>query len=284
MDVPIKKKHPLVKYRYYILGGVVFLAFVIYVIISGTGPRRIRYSEENLEIAEVKQSKFLEYVDVEGIVQPKQIFKLYVLEGGTVERIVAEEGSMLNSGDTILILNSPELVRIVNDEKDELERQRATFEREKLNMEKQLSSLKRTTLRTMYDLDRQNKQFRLSQEEYQLGIKSKAQFEVAEDDFKFNQKMTEMQLEELYNDSITNNIQIGLMKSDFLSKEKRFDRSLERLNNLIVKATFPGQISFTNFILGERISSGQCIGEMKVVDQFKVYTKISEYYIDRVTV
>jgi len=282
MDRPIKKKHPLVKYRYYIVGGVIFLAFVIYVIISGTGPRRIRYNMENLDIVEVKQSKFLEYVDVEGIVQPKQTIKLNVLENGTVERIVAEEGSMLKQGDTILILNNNELFRNIDDERDDLEKQRISFEEKKLEMERKSSQLKRQTLETIYKLDRLSKQFRLNQEEFQLGIKSKAQLDVAEDEYNFNQKNTEMLLEELQHDSLMNIIQTELMKSDLISKEKRFARSRERLDNLIIKAQISGQLSFLNVIWGERVSAGNSIGELKVVDQFKIYTRISEYYIDRI--
>jgi len=284
MDIPIKKKHPLVKYRYYILGGVIFLAFVIYVIIAGTGPRRIRYSKENLEIVEVKQSKFMEYVDVEGIVQPKQTIKLNVLESGTVERIIAEEGSLLKAGDTILILTNPELIRTIEDERDELEKQRIAYEEKKLEMERKSSQLKRQTMETTYKLDRLSKQYRLDQEEYQIGIKSKAQLEVAEDEYNFNQKNTKMLLEELQHDSLMNNIQTGLMKSDFVSKEKRFVRGRERLDNLIVKAPLSGQLSFINVIWGERVSAGSSIGELKIIDQFKIHTRISEYYIDRIAI
>jgi len=282
MDRPIKKKHPVVKYRYYIIGGVIFLAFLIYVIISGTGPQRIRYNIENLEIAEVKQSKFLEYVDVEGIVQPKQTIKLNALEGGMVERIVAEEGSMLNVGDTILVLRNLELIRTIEDERDDLEKQRINYEEKKLEMERKSSQLKRQSLETTYKLDRLSKQYRLNQEEFQIGIKSKAQLQVAEDEYIFNQKNTEMLLEELKHDSLMNNIQIELMKSDFISKEKRFARSRERLNNLIVRAPISGQLSFLNVIWGERVSAGNSIGELKVIDQFKINTRISEYYIDRI--
>jgi len=92
-----------------------------------------------------------------------------------------------------------------------------------------------------------------------------------------------MLLEELQHDSLMNNIQIELMKSDFLQKEKRFARSRERLDNLIVRASLSGQLSFINVIWGERVSAGSSIGEIKVIDQFKILTKISEYYIDRIT-
>ena len=283
MDVPIKKKHPLVKYRFYILGGIVFLGFAIYVFVSGIGPRKIHYKKENLEIAEVKQDKFLEYVDVEGIVQPKLTIKLNALENGTVERMVADEGSMLKTGDTILMLNNPELIRSIEDERDELEKQQITFEEKKLELQQKSSQLKRQTLETTYQLDRLSKQYNLDQEEYKIGIRSKAQLEVSSDDYNYNQKNTEMLLEELKQDSLTNNIQTQLMKNDLMREEKRFARSRDRLEDLIVRAPLSGQLSFVNVILGERVSAGSSIGELKIIDQFKIHTTISEYYIDRIT-
>jgi multidrug efflux pump subunit AcrA (membrane-fusion protein) len=36
-------------------------------------------------------------------------------------------------------------------------------------------------------------------------------------------------------------------------------------------------------IAGERVSAGSSIGELKVVERFKINTRISEHYIDRVT-
>jgi len=283
MDIPVKKKHPLVKYRYYIFGGIIFLAFVIYVIITGIGPRKIRYGKENLEIAEVKQSKFLEYVDVEGVVQPKLTVKLNVQESGTVKQMVAEEGSLLKQGDTILILSNLELIRTIEDEKDELEKQRITYEEKKIEMERNSSQLKRQTLETVYKLDQLSKQYKLDQEEFQIGIRSKAQLEVSSDEYNFNQKNTEMLLEESKHDSLMNNIQTGLLKNDFTREEKRFARIRERLDNLIVRAPLSGQLSFVDVILGQQVAAGSSIGEIKIIDQFKIHTLISEYYIDRIT-
>jgi RND family efflux transporter MFP subunit len=283
MDIPIKKKHPLVRYRYYLIGGIVFLGFVLYVVITGIGPRRLRYSEERLEIIEVKQGKFMEYMDVEGIVQPRQTVKLNIQESGTVERIVADEGNMLKQGDTILILNNPDLVRTIDDERDELEKRRITHEEKKIEMERKSSQLKRQTIETNYNLDRLSKQYYLDREEFQIGIKSKAQLELASDEFTFRQKNAELLLAELKQDSLTNDIQTELLRSDLMREEKRFARSRERLDNLAVKAPIAGQLSFVSVISGERVSAGSSIGEIKVVDQFKIHTKVSEFYIDRIT-
>jgi multidrug efflux pump subunit AcrA (membrane-fusion protein) len=93
-----------------------------------------------------------------------------------------------------------------------------------------------------------------------------------------------MMLEELKSDSLTNAIQYSLMENDMGREEKRFERSRERLDNLIVRAPIDGQLSFISAAYGERIGSGATIGEQKVIDDLKINTKVSEYYIDRISI
>lgn len=151
-------------------------------------------------------------------------------------------------------------------------------------MERQSSELRRTILKTVYELERASKQFRLDTAEYQMGIKSKAELEVASDEFNFQQKNTSMMLNELKNDSLRNIIQTTLMKNDMEREEARYKRSRERLDKLIVRAPINGQLSFINAVYGEKIGTGANIGEQKVINDLKINTKISEYYIDRVSI
>jgi len=282
MDIPIKKKHPLIRYKYYIAGGAVFAAFLVYVIVASSGPRRMRYDADKLTIAEVRRDNFREFLNVEGIVQPILTLKLNALESGTVLRIVAEDGDMLNIGDTVLMLQNPDLVRSIEDERDDLEKKRITFSQNEIQMQHKTSELKRQTIKTAYDLRRISKQYELSKAEYEMGASSKAVLELAEEEFRFNTVNTEMLLEELRHDSLMNVIQINLMQNDFQREMRRFERSRERLENLVVRAPIAGQLSFVNVISGERVSAGNSIGELKVVDRFKINTRISEHYIDRI--
>jgi multidrug efflux pump subunit AcrA (membrane-fusion protein) len=284
MDIQLKKKHPVVKYKYYIITGVAVVALVIYLLVSMGGPSKLRYDMENLQIVEVTQGKFMEYIDLEGIAQPKMTIKVNSLEGGTVDSIVAEEGSMLKQGDVILILKNPELQRSIEDERDELEKKKVSYEEKLLQMERTTSQLKRSILTTVYDLERLNKQYKLDQEEYQMGIKSKAELDVASDDYNFKQKTTTMMLNELKNDSLMNLISAMLMENDMKREETKYQRSRERLDNLAVRAPINGQLSFISPVYGEKVGAGSTIGEQKVIDHLKLNTKVSEYYIDRVSI
>ncbi|MDR2286313.1 MAG: efflux RND transporter periplasmic adaptor subunit [Prevotellaceae bacterium] len=284
MDIQLKKKHPVVKYKYYIITGVAVIALVIYLLIAMGGPSKLRYDMENLQIVEVTQGKFMEYIDLEGIAQPKMTIKVSCLEGGTVDSIVAEEGSMLKQGDIILILKNPELQRQINDERDVLERKKVEHEEKLLQMERSTSALRRNMLQTAYDLEELTKKYKLDQEEYQFGIKSKAELDLASEQYNLKLKITNMMLNELRHDSLMNRMQAGRLEGDMEREEKTFQRSREKLNNLIVRAPINGQLSFVSLAYGDKINAGSTIGEQKVIDHLKLNTKVSEYYIDRVLI
>ena len=283
MDIKIEKKPWYIRHRYYLLGGIVFVIFLIYVISLSFGPRKLQIETDNIQIAEVKDDKFMEYVDVEGLIQPILTIKINTREAGSVERIIGEEGTMMKKGDSILVLSNPDLLRSIEDQRDEWEKQRITYKEKEIEMEQKSLTLKQQTLQTQYEMDRLAKSFGLDKEEYKMGIKSKAQLEVSEDEYNYKLQNSALQMESLRHDSAVTIIRKDLLKNDLEREQKKFTRSLERMNNLVVTAPVAGQLSFVKVTPGQQVASGESIAEIKVLDQYKIHTSLSEYYIDRIT-
>ena len=283
MDRPIAKKPIYLRYRWHITGGIAFIILLIYIGINASGGKKFRTEVENLIIAETIHDKFLEYVDVEGVVQPILTIQINTQEAGSVERIVAEEGTMLKQGDTILTLNNPELVRIIEDQQDEWEKQLISYKEKTIEMEQKSIDLQQKTLQTIYELNRLKKSYTLDEEEFNMGVKSKAQLEVARDEFDYKTQSTVLQLEGLRHDSAATILRRELMKNDLERERKKFKRSQERMKDLVVRAPISGQLSFVKVTPGQQVQSAEAIAEIKVLDQFKIHTSLSEYYIDRIT-
>ena len=225
----------------------------------------------------------MEYVDVEGLVQPILTIKVNTRESGSVERIVTEEGSMMKKGDTILVLTNPDLIREIEDQRDEWENQRYSYKEREIEMEQKSLALKQQALQTQYEMSRLQKSFGLEKEEYKMGIKSKAQLEVSEDEYNYNVKKTALQMESLQQDSAMTIIRKELLRNEMERGQKKFLRSMDRLEGLIVRAPIDGQLSYVNATPGQQVASNSNIAEIKVLDQFKIHTQLSEYYIDRIT-
>ena len=283
MDIKLEKKPWYIRYRYYLIAAGAFIIFLIYVISLSLGPRKLRVETDNIQIVEVKNGKFMEYVDVEGLVQPILTIKVNTRESGSVERIVAEEGTLMKKGDTILVLTNPDLLREIEDHRDEWENQRYSYQEREIEMEQKSLNLKQQALQTNYEMSRLQKSFGLEKEEYKMGIKSKAQLEVSEAEYNYNLKKTALQMESLRQDSAMTIIRKDLLRNERERGQKKFLRSLDRLEGLVVRAPIDGQLSYVNATPGQQVSSNSNIAEIKVLDQYKIHTQLSEYYIDRIT-
>ena len=283
MDIKLEKKPWYIRYRYYLMACGAFVIFLIYVISLSLGPRKLRIESDNIQIVEVKNGKFMEYVDVEGLVQPILTIKVNTREAGSVERIVAEEGTLMKKGDTILVLTNPDLLREIEDQRDEWENLRYSYQEQEIEMEQKTLNLKQQALQTNYEMSRLQKSFGLEKEEYKMGIKSKAQLEVSEAEYNFNLKKAALEMESLRQDSAMTIIRKDLLRNERERGQKKFLRSMERLEGLVVRAPINGQLSYVNATPGQQVSSNSNIAEIKVLDQYKIHTQLSEYYIDRIT-
>lgn len=283
MDIKLEKKPWYIRYRYYLAGAFLVCCGLIYVIVLASGPRRLRINAEHIQIEEVKQADFMEYVDVEGIVHPILTIIVNTREAGNVDQIIGEEGSLLKKGDTILTLTNPNLMREIEDQQDEWEKQRISYQEKALEMEQKSLALKQQTLEAEYELNKIRKSFSLEKEEYAMGIRSKAQLEVSEDEYRYKTESTRLKLKSLQSDSSMTVIRKELLQNDRDREEKKLIRSRQRIEDLVVRSPIDGQLSFVKVTPGQQVAAGENIAEVKVMDQFKIHTSLSEYYIDRVT-
>lgn len=283
MDIKLKPRPWYVKYLYHILFGLAFVAFAVYVITLSLGPRHLTIDKEEYTIEQVKESPFMEYIDVEGVVQPIQTIWVNAMEEGYVERIVAEEGAMLHKGDTILVLSNPELFRIIDEEEAEWENQQRKYREQEIEMEQHSLTLQQQALEAAHQMTSLGNSLEQSREECRMGIKSKAELEVQEENYEYQRKKAELQLQNLKHDSVCTQLKQEMIEANRKASARKFSRSSARTANLIVRATVDGQLSFLNVTLGQKMIAGVNVGQIKVLTEYKVKASLSEYYIDRIT-
>ena len=72
------------------------------------------------------------------------------------------------------------------------------------------------------------------------------------------------------------------LETDLVKMRQMLVLVRERLDNLNVKAPVDGQLGMLDAEIGQRINEGQRIGQINVLDNFKINALIDEHYIDRV--
>ena len=69
------------------------------------GKNRLNVDPERITISEVHKGAFLEFIPVNGSVQPVTTIYLDAMEGGRVEEKMVEDGAMLTKGQPIMRLS-----------------------------------------------------------------------------------------------------------------------------------------------------------------------------------
>ncbi len=283
MDIQLKKKPWLIRKKYYVLGGITLTAIIIFAITLQFQPDRRRISSEaSLGIAEAQMIEFREYVEQEGIVQPMITLKVNTRISGFVERIVAEEGSLLKQGDTILVLNNPELLDEVEEKEYDLNKLLMSYREQEISAAQQSITLRKQVLQNKYELQRIAETYALSQEEFNMGVKSKAELEMARKEYEYKTATGLLEQESLHQDSAAAAVRRSLITANREQEMRRFKQTQSKRDLLVVRAPISGQLSSLQVVLGQQIGTSTAIGELKDLSNYKVNISLGEYYIDRV--
>ncbi len=283
MDYKLPPKKWYVKYRLHIVAGLLAAGLVVLMIMMWTGPKVLRVNSESVQFATVTGSEFSEYVNADGTLQPIQSIKVYTRESGYVEQVLKADGAMVSKGDTILVMSDPELERTIESEREAWRRQNRSYRTSMIEMEQRSLTLSQSMLQTQYELGRLEKQHDLALEEYRMGIRSKAQMEVADEEYRYKMETERLQLESRRQDSVLNVIRREELEDGLREARLKLERAEARLNDLVVTAPADGQLSGLAVESSQRISAGTAIADVKRLDSFRMRLGINEFYIDKIS-
>ena len=117
-----------------------------------------------------------------------------------------------------------------------------------------------------------------------MGVKSRAELDIAEADYRHESQKLTLQMQNLHHDSVTTLLRREMIVADRNTAALKWQNTLQRTNDLIVRAPSDGQLGNLNLTLGQQVGSGSKIGEIKVMSQYKIRTSLSEYYVERISV
>ncbi len=282
MDKKIEKKRGITRKHLIIATGILLFGVITVMALRNTGGRVYKTSSEKLTISQVSSGEFKDYISVVGTVEPITTVFLDVDEGGKVEEILIEEGEMVKKGDVILKLRNNDLsLQILNSESqlayttNELRNTMISMERQKINNKQQL-------LAVDYELIKYKRNADQNRALYAKGFISKEEFLISEEKYQLATKDRQLRYEQMTQDSIFRENQRGQMDLNLQNIQRNLIMVRERLANLNVKALVDGQLGLLDAEIGQSINRGQRIGQINILNNFKVSALIDEHYIDRV--
>jgi HlyD family secretion protein len=267
------------------LSGIGFLALLIfYWLFIGDSSSRLNVQADKITVSEVLRDTFQVYIPVNGSVLPIQTVYLDAIEGGRVESVIREAGSMVNRGDTILILANTNLLLGIMNREAQLFEQRNNLRNTRLSMEQNSLNLRAQLLDLDYQISTAKRKFERSKELFEKELISKEEYENKHDTYQYLITLRELTVETQKQDSIFRNLQIEMLEASVDRIQNNLEFIRKNLDNLTLLAPVRGMLTSLNAEVGESKMQGQRLGQIDILDGYKVSAEIDEYYITRLEV
>ena len=282
MDKAIPKKKGLQKKHigYIVFGLIIIVLFYMAFFTDRTSTYKVE--KDKLIIETVIEDQFNDYITVPGTVEPISIIFLDAQEGGRVEEILIEEGSMVKKGDIILRLSNPDLYLNILDSEAQLAEKENFLRNTQVTMEQERISIKRELISLKYDIERKERIYRQNSVLIKDSLISREEFIRSREDLDMALSSRELFLERERQDSIFRSVQVETLKANLENMRRNLALVRQRVENLNVKATVDGQLGLLVPEIGQSISRGANMGQINVLTSYKVTAQIDEHYIDRV--
>ncbi len=283
MDRVIEKKKWPPKKIAAISGGGLFFLVVIYYSLLGDTSTKFRVEEEKITVSTVTRAPFQEFIPVTGNVLPRTTIYLDAVEGGRVEKIFIEAGSMVKKDDKILQLVNTNLLLDIMFREAQFFEQSNNLRNTRLLMEQSRLNLRQRLLEQEYQLQRLKRQHERSLELFKKGLISQQEFEQTKDEFEYYARQRELATESFRQDSLFRDIQIQQLESSLRRMQNNLEVVKQKLENLTLTAPIAGQLTSLNAEnVGELKSPGERLGQIDVLEGFKVRAGIDEHYLPRI--
>lgn len=282
MDRPIEKKKWTAKKIITILAITAFVYLIIHLIFIRDKQSKLYVNADQLTITEVKLDKFQEFIPIDGVVYPKNTVYIDAVQGGVVEEIYVEDGALLRKGDPILKLSNAGMELNFMEQETRILDAINNLQNSKIDLDRNNFYRQREIIELNYQIDRTKIDFGRKKQLFQDSLISAKEFEDAQRDYEFNMKQLHISLELKKLDSISGIAQERQINISIERMNTNLELLKENLEKLYIRATADGKLSSFSVEIGQNKVPGEHLGQIDMLDGFKLQANIDERYISRV--
>jgi HlyD family secretion protein len=282
MDRPIEKKRWTLKKIIWIIGLLAFCYLLVYLIFLRDKRSSLYVSTDQLTIVKVVKDKFQEFIPVDGVVLPKTTIFIDAVQGGVVEKIFVDDGTLVKKGDPILKLSNISLELSYMDQETRIYDAINNLQNSKINLEENKYYRQKEIVQLESEIDRSRRDFQRKSDLYNDSLISSKEFEDAKRDFELNMKQLEISLRLKILDSISNASRAAQIDMSVGRMRNNLQLLNDNIENLTIKAPADGKLSSFTVEIGQTKSPGEHLGQIDILEGNKLQANIDERYISRV--
>jgi HlyD family secretion protein len=262
--------------------GVLAVALLAFAWASIDSSTSFTLDGQRIRIADVSTGVYEDFIPLRAAVEPERTVYLDAIDGGRVEAVLVEEGSMVVLGQPLIELSNTSLQLDVIAREAEVSEQLNNLRNTQLAIEQNRLKLKSDLIEIDYQIVRLQRLVKRYEELDGKQFISKNDYEHAGDELTYWRNRRLVTQESQDQDEKIRLAQIEQLNESVAQLEKNLTLASANLEDLLVRAPRAGRLTALNAELGESKSRGERLGQIDDVDRFKAVALVNEFYLNRV--
>ena len=283
MDRVVQSRRLPLKVKIAIGAGAIVAAIALFLAFAPSGSSQT-LAADRVTVSAVTKGQFDDFVPLRARVTPLVSVYLDAIEGGRVERVLVEDGTMVQKGQPLAILSNAELQLSVLARQTEVTQQVNSMRSQELALAQTRLQNERALIEAELTTKKAQRLYELQKPLADRGFVAGKDFRDAEDDYRSNAARTQLLRRAQATDEQLQSSQLAQLRASAAALNASLDVARASLDALHLRAPVSGQLAAFSIQVGQSLNRGERLGQIDSYGRNKLVANVDEFYLGRVHV
>lgn len=283
MDRVVEKKGLSTRVKIGIGAALVLLATALFWYLAPSANSQT-VEAARLTISPVTQGRFDDFLPLRARVEPLVTVYLDAVEGGRVERVMVEDGTMVQQGQLLAVLSNSDLQLNVLARQTEVTQQINSMRSQELALNQTRLSNERALIEAELAMQTARRQFDVQRPLAERGFVAGRTFADSRDLYESNRRRRDVLARQRTEDERLQSTQLAQLRASTAALNQSLEIARASLDALNLRAPVTGQLTSFTIQVGQSFQRGERLGQLDSAGRNKLRAQVDEFYLGRVTV
>jgi HlyD family secretion protein len=260
--------------------GVLVLALLFWWFAPSAGSQTV--AAERLTISAASKGTFDDFLPLRARVEPLVTVYLDAVEGGRVEKVMVEDGAIVQQGQLLAVLSNSDLALNLLARQSDVSREVNSMRSQELALAQTSIGDERAVIDAQLAADKARRQYEMQKPLVEKGFIPAKTFNDSRDEYLSNQRRAEVLRRGRVINQRLQTSQLAQLRASNASLSGSLDIARATLDALNIRAPVSGQLTAFSIQVGQSLNRGERLGQVDSAGRNKLVASVDEYYLGRV--
>jgi HlyD family secretion protein len=235
-----------------------------------------------LTVSAVSKGTFDDFLPLRARVEPLVTVYLDAVEGGRVEKLLVEDGAIVQQGQLLAVLSNSDLALNLLARQSDVSREVNSMRSQELALAQTSIGDERAVIDAQLAADKARRQYETQKPLVEKGFIPAKVFNDSRDEYVSNQRRVDVLRRARAINTRLQTSQLAQLRASNASLSGSLDIARSTLDALNLRAPVSGQLTAFSIQVGQSLNRGERLGQVDSAGRNKLVASVDEYYLGRV--